>query len=57
MESREGHHVDGQLAEVGVQLSGEPETGRDAGHGDGHQVVQVSVGGGRQLQGPGTLSL
>ena len=29
MEPREGDHVGGQLAEVGVQLAGKSQTGRD----------------------------
>ena len=51
MEPGEGHHVDGQLAQIGVELSGEPEAGRDPGHGRGHEVVEVPVGGGGQLEG------
>ena len=38
--------------EVSVELTGEPEAGRHAGHGQGDQVVQVTVGRGGQLQGP-----
>ena len=34
VEPGEGDHVDGQLAEVGVQLTGEPQAGRHAGHRD-----------------------
>lgn len=33
VEPRERDHVDGQLAEVGVQLAGEPEARGHAGHG------------------------
>ena len=54
METGEGNHVDSQLPEVGVELSGEPEAGGDAGHGQGDQVVQVAVGRVSQLQGSGT---
>ena len=50
VQSREGHHVDGQLAEVGVQLARKPQAGGDAGHGGGHQVVQIAVGRGGQAQ-------
>ena len=62
VEAGEGNHVDRQLAQVSVELAGEPEAGGHTGHGDGHQVVEVTVGGGAQLQGPGqhgtvTLSL
>ncbi len=51
VEAREGDHVDGQLAEVGVELAREPEAGGDARHGEGDQVVQVPIGGGGELQG------
>ena len=47
----EGHHIDGQLAQISIELSREPQTGRDARHGERHQVVQVPVGWVRQLQG------
>uniref|UniRef100_A0A1I8I891 EF-hand domain-containing protein n=1 Tax=Macrostomum lignano TaxID=282301 RepID=A0A1I8I891_9PLAT len=50
MKPRERHHVDGQLPEVGVELAGEPQAGGHAGHGGAHQVVQVAVGRGGQLQ-------
>ena len=52
VETGEGDHVDRQLPEVSIELAGEPEGGGDSGHGEGHQVVQVSVGGVGQLQGP-----
>ena len=35
VEAGEGHHVDGQLTEIGVELTGEPETGGHSGHGHG----------------------
>ena len=43
VQTREGHHVHGQLPEVGVQLAGEPQTCRDTGHAQGDEVVQVTV--------------
>jgi len=52
MKSREGHHVDGEFPEIGVQLSGESETGGDTRHGGGDEMVQVTVCGGGQLEGP-----
>ena len=52
MEAGKGDHVHGQLAQVGVQLPGEPEGGGHARHGQRDQVVQIAVGRGRQLQGP-----
>ena len=52
VEAGEGNHVDRQLPQVSVQLAGEPEAGGDTGHGEGDQVVEVTIGGGGQLQGP-----
>ena len=31
-------------------MSDQPETGGDTRHGEGHEVVEVAVGGGGQLQ-------
>ncbi len=50
METWEWHHVDGQLAEIGVELSWETQAGGDTGHDGGNQVIQVSVGWGGELQ-------
>jgi len=49
MQTRERHHVDGQLSEVGVELPGEPEARGYAAHGRRHQVVQVTVSGRGEL--------
>jgi hypothetical protein len=43
-------HVDGELAEVRVQLTGETQAGRDTGHDHRHKVVEVTVGGGGEFQ-------
>lgn len=43
----EGDHVDGQLPQVGVELTGETQTGCNAGHDDGHEVVKITVCWGR----------
>ena len=51
METGEGDHVNGQFPEVSVQLAGEPEAGGDTRHGEGDKMVQVTIGGGVQLQG------
>ena len=51
VQTGEGNEVDGQLAEVGVQLTGETKAASHTGHGGGDKVVQVTVGGGGQLQG------
>ena len=45
-------YVDRHLPKDSTELSWEPEAGGHPGHGDAHQVVQVPVGGGTQLQGP-----
>ena len=45
------YHVDGQFSEIGIELARESETSGDTGHGDGDEMVQVSVGGGGELQG------
>lgn len=50
VETREGHHVDGELAQVRVQLTGETQGDSDTGHNGRHQVVEVAVGGVGQLQ-------
>ncbi|KFP78027.1 hypothetical protein N311_07875, partial [Apaloderma vittatum] len=41
VQPRERHHVDRQLAQVGVQLAGEAKAGGHAAHGGRHQVVEV----------------
>ena len=46
VEAGEGNHVDRQLAQVSVELAGEPEAGGHTGHGQGDQVVEVTVGRG-----------
>ena len=52
VEAGEGNHVDRQLAQVSVELAGEPEGGGHPGHGQGDQVVQIAVGRVSELQGP-----
>ena len=52
VKTREGHHVHCQLPQVSVELAGEPKAGGDARHGERDQVVEVTVGGGGQLQCP-----
>ena len=51
MKTWEGHHVDGQFAQIGIQLAREAEAGRDARHGERDQVIKVTVGWSRQLEG------
>jgi len=47
----EGHQVDGELSQVRIKLTGEPQTAGDAGHGGRDEVVKVTVGGGGELEG------
>ena len=51
VETREGNHVHGELAEVAVELTREAQRAGGSGHGGGHQVVKVTVGRGGELQG------
>lgn len=50
VQTRERHHVDSELAKVGVQLTGETQRDSDARHNGRHEVVEVAVGGVGQLQ-------
>ena len=50
METWEGDHVNGQLPQVGVELTREAQTGGDTRHDDGHEVVEVTVRWGRELE-------
>lgn len=51
VKTRERNHVDSQLAEVGVELTRETQTGGNTGHDGGNQVVQVTVRGVGELEG------
>jgi hypothetical protein len=51
VETWEGNHVDGQLPQIGVELTGEAQTGSNAGHDDRHEVVEVAVCWGCELEG------
>ena len=50
VETWEGNHVDGQLPQVGVELTGETQTGCNTRHDDRHEVVKVTVCWGGQLE-------
>merc|ERR550532_122567 len=52
VETGEGDHVDSQFPEISVELARESEAGGDTRHGGGYKMVQISVCGGGQLQGP-----
>merc|ERR1712057_59999 len=47
----EGDEVDAELAEVRVELTGETEAASDTGHASGAQMVEVTIGGGGELEG------
>lgn len=51
VETREWNHVDGQLAEVRVELTWETKTGADTGHDGGDEVVKITVGWVSELEG------
>jgi len=50
-QTREGDQVDCELTEIGVELTGEAQAASDTGHRSRHQVVQITIGGGGQLEG------
>ena len=50
MKPWERHHVDSELPEVGIQLSGEPKACCDTGHCQRNKVVEISVCGGGQFE-------
>ena len=50
VQTREGHQVHRDLAQVAVQLSGEAQAASHTAHGCRHQVVQVTIGWCGQLQ-------
>jgi hypothetical protein len=51
VETREGDQVDGEFSEIGVELTRESEAASDSGHSSGDQVVEITVGGGGELEG------
>mmetsp|Transcript_21139 Transcript_21139/g.29810 ORF Transcript_21139/g.29810 Transcript_21139/m.29810 type:complete len:311 (+) Transcript_21139:547-1479(+) len=51
VQTGEGDKVNGKFAEVGVELTGEAEAASDTGHSGRHEVVEVTVSGGGELEG------
>ena len=51
MESGEGGQVNGELSEIGVELTGESEATGESGEGGGDEMVKITVGGGGELEG------
>lgn len=45
-------HVNSEFPQIGVQLAGETQASRDAGHDDGHKVVKITICGRRELECP-----
>jgi len=50
MESWEWDQVDGELSEIGVELTGETDGAGGTGHGDGDEMVEITIGGGGELK-------
>lgn len=51
MKSWEGDEVDGEFTKVRVELTWETKTASHAGHGDGDEMVKISVSGGGKFKG------
>ena len=51
METWEWDHVDGQLPQVGVELTREVQAGWNTGHFNRHEMFEIAVCRGRQLEG------
>merc|ERR1712142_509008 len=51
MQTGEGYHVDSQFPQVSIELTREPEASSDTRHGQGHQMVEITVGWVGKLQG------
>ena len=51
VETREGNHVNSELAEIAVQLAGEAQAAGGAADSSRDQVVKIAVGGGGELEG------
>ncbi|EPY39693.1 hypothetical protein AGDE_04235 [Angomonas deanei] len=54
VQTGEGHEVDGELAEVRVELTGEAEAAGDTGHDSRDEMVEVAEGGSGELEGSET---
>merc|ERR1712193_241311 len=51
VETGEGDEIDTELAEVRVELTGEAKAASHTGHAGGAEMVEVTVGGGGELEG------
>ena len=54
VKSGEGNHVNSQLPQVGVELTGEAQASGNTRHDDRDEVVKITVCWGRQLEGAET---
>lgn len=54
MQSWERHHIDGEFAEIGIQLTRKTQTGGDSGHRGGHQMIEIPISWIGELQGTET---
>jgi len=52
MKPGEGNKVDSELPEIGVELTGEPDGAGSTRHSDRNEMVQITIGGGGQFEGP-----
>jgi len=52
MESWEWDQVDGELSEIGVELTWESDGAGGTRHSDGDEMVEITIGGGGELKGP-----
>jgi hypothetical protein len=43
VETREWHHVDGEFAEIRIELTRESETGGDARHDGRDKMVKIAI--------------
>jgi hypothetical protein len=50
VETGEGDQVDGELAQIGVELTGEAEGASDTAHDGRHEMAEISECGGGELQ-------
>jgi hypothetical protein len=50
MEIWEGNHVDSQLPQIGVELTGEARASSDTRHDDTHEVVKITICWGCELE-------
>ena len=51
VEAGEGNHVDSQLPQISIELTRETETGGDTRHGEGDQMVEITICGVGELEG------